>query len=118
MSTNTSFVLTRFSNPNGTPSWRVSGWLHGVRIRKNFKAREDAAVQKSVLEIRAAQAAAGMRQTATFLADPQLREAEGAFRRLESRPHTLLFYLDYALATYREPQEQKPLEQAVDESSP
>src|SRR5476651_912033 len=89
MSTYTSFVLTRFANSNGTPSWRVSGWLHGVRIRKNFKSREDAAVQKSVLEIRAAQAAAGLRQTTTFLADPQLREAEGAFRRLEGHSHTL-----------------------------
>src|SRR5665213_291922 len=115
MSTNTSFEITRFANRNGKPSWRVSGWLHGVRIRKNFKSREDAAVQKSVLEIRAAQAAAGLRQTTTFLADPQLREAEGAFRRLEGHSHTLLFYLDYALANYREPQEQKPLEQAVDE---
>jgi transposase InsO family protein len=83
MSTHTSFDIARYTNRNGTPSWRISGWLHGVRIRRNFKSREEAAVQKSVLEIRAAQAAAGLRQTTTFLADPQLREAEDTFRRLE-----------------------------------
>src|SRR5476651_404391 len=104
MPTNPSFVLSRFRNCKGNPTWRVSGWLHGVRIRKNFKAREEAAAEKSVLEIRAVQAAAGLRSGTTFLAAPQLREAEDAFRRLEGRPQSLLFYLDYALANYREAQ--------------
>jgi hypothetical protein len=98
MSTNTTFILARFTNRNGTPSWRLSGWMHGVRIRRNFKSREDAVVQKSVLEIRAAQEAAGLRQTTTYLADTQLREAEDAFRRLNGRTRSLLFYLDYGLA--------------------
>jgi len=115
MSTNTSLALSRFENRNGTSSWRVSGWLHGVRIRKNFKSRDEAAVQKSVLEIRAAQAAAGLRPAVTLLTDHQLREAEGAFHRLEGQPHPLRFYLDYALANYREPQQEKPLGHAVDE---
>jgi integrase len=115
MSTNTSFVLTRFANRNGTPSWRISGWLHGVRIRRNFKSREDAAAQKSVLEIQAAQEAAGMRRTSTFLAETQLREAEDAFRRLTGNSRSLLFYLDYALNNFRDLQLQKPLNEAVDE---
>jgi integrase len=115
MSTNTSFVLARFANRNGTPSWRLSGWMHGVRIRRNFKSREDAAVQKSVLEIRAAQEAAGLRQTTTYLADTQLREAEDAFRRLNGRTRSLLFYLDYGLANCRDSQNQKPLNEAIDE---
>jgi len=115
MSTKTSFVLARFTNRNGTPSWRISGWLHGVRIRRNFKSREEAAVQKSVLEIRAAQEAAGLRQTTTFLADPELREAEDAFRRLNGNSRSLLFYLDYALTNFREPQQQKPLNEAISE---
>jgi hypothetical protein len=115
MSTHTSFDIARFTNRNGRPSWRISGWLHGVRIRKNFKSRDEAAVQKSVLEIRAAQVASGLRQAVTLLTDAQLREGEGAFRRLDGYPHSLLFYLDYALANYREPQEQKPLDKAVDE---
>jgi integrase len=115
MSTHTSFDIARFTNRNGAASWRISGWLHGVRIRKNFKSKEEAAVQKSVLEIQAAQAASGLRPAITFLTDPQLREGESAFRRLDGHPHTLLFYLDYALANYREPQEQKLLGQAIDE---
>jgi len=62
------FVISRFNNRNGVISWRVDGSIQGVRIRRNFKSREEAAVQKSVLEIRAALTAAGLRQTMTFLA--------------------------------------------------
>lgn len=115
MSTKTSFVLARFTNRNGTPSWRISGWLHGIRVRKNFKSREEAAVQKSVLEIQAAQQAAGLRLTTTFLTDPQLREAEDAFRRLNGLPHSLLSYLDFALTNFRDLQQEKPLNEAVDD---
>jgi len=38
------------------------GWLHGVRIRKNLKSREEAAAEKGALEIKAMQVAAGMRR--------------------------------------------------------
>lgn len=41
-----SLVVKRFENRNGVISWRVTGWLHGVRIRKNFKSREEAAAEK------------------------------------------------------------------------
>lgn len=115
MNTTTSFEIARFKNRNGTASWRVSGCLHGIRIRKNFKTREEAAAERNILEIRAAQAATGLRPTTTFLADLQLREAEDAFRRLDGRNHSLLFYLDYALANFREPQQQKPLLEAIEE---
>jgi hypothetical protein len=37
------FDAVRFKNRNGVGSSRVSGWLHGVRIRKNFKTRGEAA---------------------------------------------------------------------------
>jgi len=107
--------MTRFKYRNGASSWRISGWLHGIRIRKNFKTREEAAAEKTVLDIQTAQAATGLRPTTTFLADPQLREAEDAFRRLDGRNHSLLFYLDYALANFREPQQQKRLQEAVEE---
>ena len=56
----TKLGVIRFDNPNGVTSWRVSGWLHGERIRKNFKTREEAAAEKAALEIRALQALAGM----------------------------------------------------------
>jgi len=51
-----SFDVSRFENRNGVISWRISGWLHGVRIRKNLKSREEAAAEKAVLEAKAAQA--------------------------------------------------------------
>jgi integrase len=49
----------------------------------------------------------------TFLAHEQVREAEGAFRRLEGRAKSLTFYLDFALANYREPEREMPVEKAV-----
>ena len=111
----TEFAVRRFENRNGVTSWRVAGLLHGVRIRKNFKTKEAAAAEKAMLEIGALQATAGMRAATTFLSDAKLREAEDAFRRLDARPRSLLFYLDYALANYREPDQQKPLADAVAE---
>ena len=53
------FFLNRFENRNSVTSWRVSGFLHGIRIRKNFKTREEAAAEKAELELKAMQAVAG-----------------------------------------------------------
>ena len=92
MSHNTMFAVSRFENRNGVTSWRVSGFLHRVRIRRNFKTREEAAAENAPLELRALQATNGMRSAATFLADEQLRDAETALRRLSDRPHSLLYY--------------------------
>jgi len=47
MSSTTLFEITRFKYRNGTSSWRVSGWLPDVRIRKNLATREEAAVEKT-----------------------------------------------------------------------
>jgi hypothetical protein len=74
----TEFRVSQFKNRNGVTSWRVSGWLAGVRIRKNFRSKAEAAAEKGTLDIQAAQLAAGVRSAATFLIDPQLREAESA----------------------------------------
>ncbi|HEX9782545.1 MAG TPA: hypothetical protein VGA56_07410 [Opitutaceae bacterium] len=80
--TDTTLAVSRFENRNGVTSWRVSGWLAGVRIRKNFKSLAEAAAEKATLEIQAT----GIRSAATFLSDDQLREAEAAFQRLKDRP--------------------------------
>ncbi len=109
------FAVSRFENRNGIISWRVDGRLHGVRFRKNFKTREEAAAEKTALELKALQAESGIRSATTFLTDAQLREAEDAFRRLTGRTGSLLVYLEYALANYREPNQQKPLTDAVAE---
>lgn len=92
--TDPKFAVSRFVNRNGVVSWRVSGWLAGVRIRKNVKTREEAAAEKATLEIKAAQLASRFRLASTLLEDEQLREAEAAFQRLTGRPRTLSFYLD------------------------
>jgi hypothetical protein len=92
------FAVTRFENRNGSTSWRVDGRLHGVRFRKNFKTREEAAAEKSALEIKAAQTAHGMQTVATSLTANQVREAEAVFQRLRSRLCPISFYVDFALS--------------------
>ena len=109
------FVVTRFENQSGTVSWRVSGNLHGTRVRKNFSSKEEARAEKAALELKALQNSSGLRASATFLTEDQLREAEGAFRRLADRPQTLTVYLDYGLANYREPEREVRLDVAVGE---
>ena len=71
-----SFDVTRFENRNGVISWRISGWLHGLRIRKSFKSREEAGAEWAAREAKAARAAGNVRGTSTFLTDDQLRAAE------------------------------------------
>jgi integrase len=109
----TAFDVTRYENRNGVTSWRVAGWLHGFRIRKNFKSREEAAAEAATLEIKALQATSGLRSLATTLTDEQAREAEAAFRRLADKPRPLSFYLDFALANYRQPENQKSRSDAI-----
>lgn len=107
------FTVSGFENRNGITSWRVSGWLHGVRVRKNFKTREAAAEERVALGIKAAQESAGLRPTATLLTEVQLREAELAFRKLEGCSWSLLACLDHSLANRRSPEHEKPLADAI-----
>ncbi len=62
-----SFVVRRLENRNGVISWRVAGWLHGVRIRKNYKSKEEAAAEKATLELKAVRTTTGLRSATTFL---------------------------------------------------
>ena len=89
------FVVRRFENRNGVISWRVAGWLHGVRIRKNYRSKEEAAAEKATLELKAVQTTAGLRSATTFLADEQLRETEAVFRRLTDSTRSLSFCVEY-----------------------
>jgi len=109
----TEFILSRFENRNGVISWRVGGFLHGIRIRKNFKTREEAAAEKATLEIKALHASSGLRSIATALKEEQVREAEALFQRVEGKSRPLSFYVDFALANFREPERQKPLADAI-----
>ncbi len=107
------FSVSRFRNRNGVFSFRVDGYLNGVRIRRNFKTQEEAAAEKAALELKALQMVSNLRSVTTFLTEVQVREAEAAFRRLADHAHPLSFYLDFALANHREPERQKPLDEAV-----
>jgi integrase len=110
---NSKFVVSRFKNRNGTPAWRVDGRLHGIRIRKNFPTREEAAAEKAALELKSLQVTNGMRGAMTTLSDDQLRQAETVYQKLDGLPHTLGFCLEYTLANYRAPDRQKSLADAV-----
>ena len=107
------FSVISFENRNGVTSWRVDGRLLGVRIRKNFKTREEAAAEKAVLEIKVLQTSAGLRQIATPLTEEQVREAEALFQRMQGKARSLSFYVDFALEHYREPERQKSLTDAI-----
>ncbi len=109
----TKFVVSRFENRNGVISWRVDGRLHGLRVRKNFKTREEAGAEMATLEIKALQSASGMRSIATAMTEEQAREAEALFQRVAGKPRPLSFYVDYALTNYREPENEKPLADAI-----
>jgi integrase len=112
---NTKFAVSRFENRNGIISWRVTGRLHGLRIRKNFKTREEAAAEQAALDLKALQISSGMHLVTTSLTEAQVREAEALFQRVAGKACPLSFYLDFALANYREPEKQKRLADAIKE---
>ena len=111
----TEFAISRFENRNGVTSWRVEGKFHGLRIRKNFKTREEAAAEQAALELKSLQIAAGLRPVMSSLSEDQVREAEALFRRVAGRSLPLSSYVDFALANYREPEKQKRLADAITE---
>ena len=109
----TPFVVSQFTNPSGDVVFRVSGWLDGKRVRKNSPTRAEAEAERQVLEVQRLQGESGIRTAITRLVEDQLHEAESVFRRLDGRAHSLSFYVEFALANYREPLTQKLLTEAV-----
>jgi integrase len=93
----------------------VDGYFNGVRIRKNFKTREEAAAEQTMLELKALNAANGLHTIATVLTAEQVREAEAVFHRLAGNAQPLSFYVDFAVANYRQPENQKLLADAATE---
>lgn len=109
------FAISEFRNPSGELVHRVSGWLDGKRIRRNFATRKEAETERHLLDIQAVQAETGVRVAATRLDEAQLHEAEAMFCRLDGQKHSLTFCVEFALANYREPERQKSLSEAVAE---
>ncbi len=93
------------------PTYQVVGYLEGQRVRKRFKSLEEAAGEKSRLEIAAANADGGVRSVHTRLSTDQVAEAEACVRRLGGRSLTLA--VDWFLENYRPPCAEKPLSEAV-----
>lgn len=86
MKQESAFVISEFTNPSGEVVFRVTGWVDGKRIRKNFPTRAEAKTEADTLEIQRLQGETGVRPTITRLAENQLHEAEAVFKRLaESR---------------------------------
>ncbi len=75
--------------------------------------RAEAEAERQALKLAQIQAETGVRTAATRLTDDQLKEAEGAFLRLESRTRSMSFYLEYALTNYRDPVSDKPVADAA-----
>lgn len=115
MNQTASFVITPFTNPSGEIVFRVTGWLDGQRVRKNFRTRAEAEAERQVLEVQRAQGETGIRTAITRLTDEQIGEAETVFARVAGLPRPLAFYVDYAVNNYSEPESQKTLADAVKE---
>jgi hypothetical protein len=81
-------------------TFRLSGWLNGRRIRKQFKDRSDALGEKNRLEVEAANRGE-IQVRATRLSAVQLAEAESAMARLG--PKSLTLAVDWFLTTYKPP---------------
>jgi integrase len=113
MNRKSSFIISEFENPSGEIVFRLSGTLDGARIRKNFPTRSEAEAQRQIYDIEELKGDA--RAAITRLTDEQLREAEALFQRLTGKPHSLTFYVDFALQNHREPETQKPLRSAMAE---
>lgn len=107
------FIISEFTNPSGEIVFRVTGWLDGKRVRKNFPTRTEAEAERQVLEIQLVQKETGIRTAATRLTDDQLHEAETVFRLLTAQVRSLSFFVEFALANYREPERQKMLSDAI-----
>lgn len=110
------FKILNFKNPCGAISYRVSGHLHGVRIRRNFKTIAEAEAERQCLEIQRVDVTNKFRTVVTRLTDEQVREAETAFQLIgEKSSHSLLFFLEHALAHHAKAGYRKPLSEAVTE---
>ncbi len=107
------FVISEFTNPSGNIVFQLYARLDGKRFRKNFPTRAEAEAERQVQEVQRLQRETGIRAAATRLTDEQLHEAESVFRRVAGYAHPLSFYVEFALANYREPVTQKPLAEAV-----
>ena len=92
------------------PTYRLTGYLHGQRIRRQFKSQDEALGEKNRLEVEAANDGS-VRSILTRLTVEQVATAEAAFSRLGDKSLTLA--VDWFLKNYRPPAVEKPFGEAV-----
>jgi hypothetical protein len=78
------FVISEFTNPSGEIVFRVTGWLDGNRIRKNFPTRAEASAERQALEIQRLQVVTGIREAPSPQARRPLRNELAWFVKLHA----------------------------------
>ena len=75
------FVISEFTNPSGEIVFRLTGWLDGKRIRKNFPTRAEAGAERQAMEIQRIPTHAGIRaKTADRKLSPTSRKTDACAR--------------------------------------
>lgn len=92
-------------------TFRLTGWLNGRRVRKQFKSRDEAQGEKLRLEVEAANTSGQVRTVVTRLNDEQVREAEAVYQQLAGR--SLTDAVQWFLTNYRPPVAEITLTAAV-----
>ena len=105
------FKITQFINRAGSTSYRVSGSINGKQIRRNFKTRGKAIVERDLLEVKRLNASQDIASVQTRLTRDQVTAAESAFRQLADR--SLLDAVNFYLDNYREPKTDHTIESAL-----
>jgi hypothetical protein len=107
------FAISEFINPSGGVVFRLYARMDGKRFRTNFPTRAEVESERQAQKVQLLQRETGIRATATRLTDEQLHKTESVFRRAAVHAHPLSFYVEFALANYREPVTQKLLTETV-----
>jgi len=109
------FVVTKFTNPKGSTSYRVTGTKRdSERIRENYPTLEEATGRKQALETEALNFITASKLKTTRLTDEQIADAESAYHALEQRPVTLTQAVRFFIDNYREPEVKITLKAALE----
>lgn len=110
------FKISKFTNPSGAQVWRLSGTLHGERVRRNFASREEAVAERQRLTVRHLNGKSDGQTIWTTLTQEQNRDAVGAVNAMQraGSKHSLSFAVDFFLRHYREAEKETTAEAAIE----
>lgn len=109
--------LSRFTYPNGTRSWRVSGSVDGKQVRKTFLSKEEAEGYKQELEIKLLNGPENGRHMWVKITPEEHDDAFAALRLLkeEKSPRSLVYVVQHFLETHKEVDESTKLGDAANQ---